>query len=255
MPDDAIPAVDASPGLAAAPPDRARSPSASPTRSPAAQLAARRQAADRAGNGRGDGGQPHRGARGGRGAARARARRDASGGRRVRRAGCRAPAVPAGASTGCRRSPRCSMSWSCAPASRSRPPGSPPSAARLRRGAGSRAALGRSTRRSNAAKARSTRISPFIAPSPRRPATRNSPHFLEYLGRFIIPRQSIRVAAHRPEGQRAYLETFQREHVAICAAIAAQRRRRRRARRCAGISANSQERYRRLAAEATAAGP
>src|SRR6266403_17693 len=45
------------------------------------------------------------------------------------------------------------------------------------------------------------------------------PHFLEYLGRFIIPRQSIRVAAHRPEGQRAYLETFQREHVLIFAAI------------------------------------
>src|ERR1700735_2509569 len=43
-------------------------------------------------------------------------------------------------------------------------------------------------------------------------------HFLEYLGRFIIPRQSIRVAAHRPEGQRAYLETFQREHAAIAAA-------------------------------------
>ena len=46
-------------------------------------------------------------------------------------------------------------------------------------------------------------------------------HFLEYLGRFIIPRQSIRVAAHRPEGQRAYLETFQREHAAIAAAITA----------------------------------
>src|SRR5579862_3452137 len=46
-------------------------------------------------------------------------------------------------------------------------------------------------------------------------------HFLEYLGRFIIPRQSIRVAAHRPEGQRAYLETFQREHAAIAAAIVA----------------------------------
>src|SRR6266436_5653320 len=52
-------------------------------------------------------------------------------------------------------------------------------------------------------------------------ATGNSqfPHFLEYLGRFIIPRQSIRVAAHRPEGQRAYLETIQREHTLICDAI------------------------------------
>jgi len=74
-------------------------------------------------------------------------------------------------------------------------------------------------------------------------------HFLEYLGRFIIPRQSIRVAAHRPEGQRAYLETFQREHVAIAEAIVA---------RDVGAAreamrrhlANSQTRYRRLAAEA-----
>ena len=76
------------------------------------------------------------------------------------------------------------------------------------------------------------------------------PHFLEYLGRFIIPRQSIRVAAHRPEGQRAYLETFQREHVAICDAItegdaAAAREAMRR------HLGNSQARYRRLAAEAS----
>ena len=74
-------------------------------------------------------------------------------------------------------------------------------------------------------------------------------HFLEYLGRFIIPRQSIRVAAHRPEGQRAYLETFQREHAAIAEAIAAcdvdaAREAMRR------HLANSQARYRRLAAEA-----
>lgn len=77
------------------------------------------------------------------------------------------------------------------------------------------------------------------------------PHFLEYLGRFIIPRQSIRVAAHRPEGQRAYLETFQREHVAICTAImtgdAATAREAMRQH-----LGNSQSRYRRLAAEAAA---
>lgn len=78
------------------------------------------------------------------------------------------------------------------------------------------------------------------------------PHFLEYLGRFIIPRQSIRVAAHRPEGQRAYLETFQREHAAISAAIteedaAAAREAMRQ------HLGNSQVRYRRLAAEAAAA--
>jgi GntR family transcriptional regulator, transcriptional repressor for pyruvate dehydrogenase complex len=76
-------------------------------------------------------------------------------------------------------------------------------------------------------------------------------HFLEYLGRFIIPRQSIRVSAHRPEGQRAYLETFQREHATIAAGIA----------NCDGVAAraamrlhltNSQARYRRLADEAKA---
>lgn len=76
------------------------------------------------------------------------------------------------------------------------------------------------------------------------------PHFLEYLGRFIIPRQSIRVAAHRPEGQRAYLDTFQREHIAISAAIMAGDgdAAREAMRQHLG---NSQVRYRRLAAEAS----
>jgi DNA-binding FadR family transcriptional regulator len=85
-------------------------------------------------------------------------------------------------------------------------------------------------------------------------ATTGNPQFaafLEYLGRFIIPRQSIRVAAHRPEGQRAYLEIFQREHAEIAAAIAARdavaaREAMRR------HLANSQVRYRRLAAAAAA---
>lgn len=74
-------------------------------------------------------------------------------------------------------------------------------------------------------------------------------HFLDYLGRFIIPRQSIRVAAHRPEGQRAYLETFQREHAVICDAIIAREPAAARAAMRQHL-ANSQERYRRLAAEA-----
>jgi len=76
-------------------------------------------------------------------------------------------------------------------------------------------------------------------------------HFLEYLGRFIIPRQSIRVAAHRPEGQRAYLETFQREHAAIATAIAERDVDAARAAMRNHLT-NSQVRYRRLAAEATA---
>jgi len=78
-------------------------------------------------------------------------------------------------------------------------------------------------------------------------------HFLEYLGRFIIPRQSIRVAAHRPEGQRTYLETFQREHATISAAITA--RDPAAAREAMRIHlTNSQRRYRRLAAEASKGG-
>jgi len=75
------------------------------------------------------------------------------------------------------------------------------------------------------------------------------PHFLEYLGRFIIPRQSIRVAAHRPEGQRAYLETFQREHVTIADAIVSGDADHARQSMREHLS-NSQERYRRLVAEA-----
>lgn len=79
------------------------------------------------------------------------------------------------------------------------------------------------------------------------------PHFLGYLGRFIIPRQSIRVAAHRPEGQRAYLETFQREHAAIAdAIIAGDGERARRAMREHLL--NSHERYRQLVAEAALPG-
>jgi GntR family transcriptional regulator, transcriptional repressor for pyruvate dehydrogenase complex len=42
------------------------------------------------------------------------------------------------------------------------------------------------------------------------------PRFLAYLGRFIIPRQSIRVASPNP---RAYLEALQLEHRAIFEAI------------------------------------
>jgi GntR family transcriptional regulator, transcriptional repressor for pyruvate dehydrogenase complex len=46
-------------------------------------------------------------------------------------------------------------------------------------------------------------------------------NFLEYLGHYIIPRQSIRVATHHGDGRRAYLEMIQREHRVIGAAIEA----------------------------------
>ncbi len=43
--------------------------------------------------------------------------------------------------------------------------------------------------------------------------------FLEFLGSFIIPRQSVRAAHTEPAGQRSYLETIQGEHDRIFAAI------------------------------------
>jgi DNA-binding FadR family transcriptional regulator len=73
-------------------------------------------------------------------------------------------------------------------------------------------------------------------------------HFLEYLGRFIIPRQSIRVAAHHAEGRRAYLEMFQQEHRSISAAIEAGDAAAAREAMRLHLS-NSQARYRRLSEE------
>jgi GntR family transcriptional regulator, transcriptional repressor for pyruvate dehydrogenase complex len=70
--------------------------------------------------------------------------------------------------------------------------------------------------------------------------------FLEYLGRFIIPRQSVRVAAHRSEGRQASLLSIQREHRSIAAAIEAGDAGRARAAMRRHLS-NSQSRYRRLA--------
>jgi DNA-binding FadR family transcriptional regulator len=43
--------------------------------------------------------------------------------------------------------------------------------------------------------------------------------FLEFLGRLVIPRQSIRVSLNTPAEQRRYLTRIQREHRRICAAI------------------------------------
>ncbi len=71
-------------------------------------------------------------------------------------------------------------------------------------------------------------------------------NFLAYLGRFIIPPQSIRVAVYRVEGQRAYLEMIQGEHRAIYAAIASGDTAAARDAMRAHL-ANSQARYRQLA--------
>jgi len=45
--------------------------------------------------------------------------------------------------------------------------------------------------------------------------------FLEFLGRHVIPRQSVRGALSTPAEQRRYLARIQREHRRICAAIRA----------------------------------
>ncbi len=45
--------------------------------------------------------------------------------------------------------------------------------------------------------------------------------FLEYLGRFIIPRQTIRIAVDRPAERRAYLAKIQEEHRDILDAVRA----------------------------------
>ena len=69
---------------------------------------------------------------------------------------------------------------------------------------------------SRGARRRWTRTSPSTAPSQRPPPTRNSSGFLEYLGRFIIPRRTIAMPDRRP-----YLEQIQREHRDIVVAIEA----------------------------------
>jgi DNA-binding FadR family transcriptional regulator len=74
--------------------------------------------------------------------------------------------------------------------------------------------------------------------------------FLEFLGRFLIPRQSIRVGLRRADDLRTYLERIQKEHRAIYEAITA---------RNPGAAreamrrhlVNGRERYRKLAAEAS----
>jgi DNA-binding FadR family transcriptional regulator len=78
-----------------------------------------------------------------------------------------------------------------------------------------------------------------------------NPHFmrfLEFLGRFLIPRQSVRVGLRTAKDQRSYLQRIQTEHRAIAAAIgtgdvAAARRAMRR------HLLGSRQRYQRLAAK------
>jgi GntR family transcriptional regulator, transcriptional repressor for pyruvate dehydrogenase complex len=72
--------------------------------------------------------------------------------------------------------------------------------------------------------------------------------FLEYLGRFIIPRQTVSVAAGMAAEPKAYLATIQGEHRDIMQAIRTQEVPKARAAMRKHLL-NSRKRYRRLAAE------
>lgn len=81
-------------------------------------------------------------------------------------------------------------------------------------------------------------------------ATGNSQfrRFLEYLGRFIIPRQSIRKSLPRMEDQRSYLMRIQREHLEILDCIRGRAPARARAAMRRHLT-NSRRRYQTLKAE------
>ena len=64
----------------------------------------------------------------------------------------------------------------------------------------------------SAARAPSTRTSPSIAPIAEATGNPRFAELLEYLGRHVIPRQSIRVSVSTPQEQRQYLVRIQKEH-------------------------------------------
>jgi len=70
--------------------------------------------------------------------------------------------------------------------------------------------------------------------------------FLDYLGRIIIPRQSVRYENERSEGREAYLARLVREHRAIAEAVVARQVNEARAAMRRHLM-NSRERYRKLA--------
>ena len=72
--------------------------------------------------------------------------------------------------------------------------------------------------------------------------------FLDYLGRFIIPRQTIRISVGSPPERRAYLERIQNEHRDILRAVRERSPARARAAMRAHL-ANSRKRYQKLAEE------
>jgi GntR family transcriptional regulator, transcriptional repressor for pyruvate dehydrogenase complex len=74
------------------------------------------------------------------------------------------------------------------------------------------------------------------------------PRFLEYLGRSIIPRKTVRVSSANMPNNRAYLRIFQEEHGDVLGAIRAGRPTQARAAMRRHL-VNSRKRYKKLAAE------
>ena len=72
-------------------------------------------------------------------------------------------------------------------------------------------------------------------------------HFLEYLGRFIIPRQTVRMSVGAAAERRTYLETIQAEHRAIVEAVRGHAVQKARA-AMRNHLLNSRKRYQKLAA-------
>ncbi len=73
-------------------------------------------------------------------------------------------------------------------------------------------------------------------------------HFLDYLGRIIIPRQSVRYGSEATEQRQAYLARLVREHRAIAEAVVGRQVAEARAAMRRHLM-NSRERYRKLAEE------
>jgi DNA-binding FadR family transcriptional regulator len=113
----------------------------------------------------------------------------------------------------------------------------------LRDIAAAHAAIGRAIERGDSAIDQDFAFHRSIAEATRNP---QFPRFLEYLGRFIIPRQTIRVASDAA-ARLAYLRTIQKEHLAIVKAIRAKSVRKARAAMHSHLS-NSRKRYQSLAA-------
>ena len=163
--------------------------------------------------------QPHRGARGGGRVARRRARGHPPRlGRLCRRSDGRSRSASSPPrATALDRHPR--TSWNCGSRSRSRRRRWPPSAPAASRSPPSARPGGHRRGPAAAARARSPRISPFIAPSPKRPAIASSRASSPFSAAMSSRARACGSTVDTPAERRAYLERIQHEHARIVAGI------------------------------------